>query len=351
MDPPSSYEKKPQWHPPSSIETKPPPKETKPQWRILPLLAAFLLTAPLAQYMSITRLTQETISPPSSNSPPNLLNLALVEKQQRQIQMARDLLLVTPLGNSTADNKGVHALKCSMTSKGHNPEHLVQSKFDDSQGYVGLDIKKITAISKTLQELSLKKPATTLILVVDAFDVVIQGTPEEIIHAYDSQPYPILFGSETACWNAATKTSKNNASTPLCTHPILQRSIVNGRYLNSGIFMSTLGTLVRFFGDVLEELPSEREGLEPQQGQPGQFYDQAYWGYWYTKYHPLIGLEVRDELIVNMDRRLRKGLAFDKKTGLLFVGNQAPPIMHFPGSHPKLFNPYVDAKQYYNELC
>ncbi|CAB9505271.1 expressed unknown protein [Seminavis robusta] len=328
---------------------RPPSDETRPYyWRVFLLLAVGMFTAPIAQYFSISRLAEETTT---TNPPPNFLHLALAEKQQRHIHLGSDVILITPLGNTTWNDEGVHGLKCSMTYRGHNPEHLIRAHFDDSEGFDGLDVKKIITVSNTVQELSLKWPATTLIVVVDAFDVVIQGKPEEIIDAYNSQPYPILFGSETSCWNPLTRTTASNVSTPLCAQPDLQRGILDGRYLNSGVFMSTLGTLVRFFAYVLHELPTENDGLAPLERHPGHFNDQAYWGYWYTKYHPLIGLEVSDKFMVNVDRRLKKKFHFDNSTGSMVLQGEVPPIMHFPGSPPKMFKPYVEAKQFFAELC
>ncbi|CAB9526492.1 expressed unknown protein [Seminavis robusta] len=311
----------------------------------------------------------------------DFLQVALAEKRQRPKLQSKSgttidsttdsknnqLLVITPLGNSTSNEKGVHALKCSMKFRGHNPEHLIRAKFDDKDGYGGLDVKKIRTILKTLQELLSQQewPATTLILVVDAFDVVIQANPQEILQAYDAQPYPILFGAEAGCWNPVTKTLQSTVSAPLCTLPTHQTSIAKGLYLNSGVFLSTLGTLAAFLDHELnhQELPTEKEGLVALQGFPGQFNDQAYWGYWYTKYHPLIGIDNTGDnnnklIIANIGRDHRSALRFDITTGLFALEDnnngkqkQVPPVMHFPGSHPKLFKPYIAAKRFFEEHC
>ena len=300
-----------------------------------------------------------------------LMETAYPEKKALQQGKAKaKVLVVSPLGetsvnksDNTEERKGykqgrddAFTLKCSLQVHGYPP--LIPATFDDRKGYDSLDIKKVQAISTTLQQLSSEHPTNTLVVVVDAFDVVIQHPPDILLERYNQQPYPIAVGGETFCWDPASGNRNSNVSTPFCTRPLEQSALsVQGYFLNSGVMMGPLHTLTQFLDYALQNLPSTQEGLVPWPGTQDQYNDQAYWGYWYTQYHPLIGLADADEpsghlnLVANLIKMHPLKRNFKKETGLFQVGFRKPAIVHFPGATAKEFPIYGMGMKYYREQC
>ena len=332
-----------------------------------------------------------------------------------------------------------YTLRCSLKKQGY--EHVVEASFDDSLGYGSLTLEKIRAIQRVVDQLSSSSSSSsssttttittalsskkkkkknidssTIVVVVDAFDVIFQKPPSAIIRKYDEQEYPIVFGGDPSCWDPATSDIHSKVSTPFCSLPQEQRtrskeyeqrkqrqsegptseesssssssSLFPFLYLNSGVFISTLGTLRRFLHQALDidELPTtsahgvaswngknDRESLNaPKNGTQNQplltVNDQAYWSYWYAagRYNNVIGIDHHHESFIRnvVGKDMKHTTNFHMNKGVFVtstlpkkgggggaVGKKGEPaILHFPGKDAKQFRLYKQSKEYYRRL-
>ena len=336
-----------------------------------------------------------------------MLQHAIQEKEnarQTYLETSSQVLVITPVGKSlhskskTTDYRvgtdtTVDILACSLRQHGFAHD-LMLAEFDDTGGYASLTTAKIQAVHRVVRELLYGNhpphvwPETTLILVVDGFDVIVQTTPQQILEEYHNQPHPIVFGGDTFCWDPVTENDKAKNSTIFCSLPDQQRQIMLQRhdqrkadqhwYLNSGMYASTLGTLVRFLDVATNPFPTRDDGLMPlsstkttrntnKNGTPpprlDAFRDQAYWSYWYVRYHPLVGLDAADKsFMANMNKKLRSGLRFGEgvfyfkpksntTTTTTNMMGTIPALIHFPGKEAKVFMVYGQGKKYYRTVC
>lgn len=190
----------------------------------------------------------------------DLLALAFQEKRQLSGVIASSaaeateenrVLVLSPIGNAMNNGGGQESprrgykaghdntftLECTLLHENYPP--LMRATFDDGDGYDSLDIRKVRVVYDAAEDLLFRKrfSPTTLVVVVDAFDVVFQKSPLELLDAYDRQPHPIVAGGEPTCWDPLTGSVQSNVSTPFCSLPKRQRDLRDSYYLNSGAYM------------------------------------------------------------------------------------------------------------------
>lgn len=153
--------------------------------------------------------------------------------------------------------------------------------------------------------------ADDLILMVDAWDVIIQDTPANIVEALTNFKTKVLFGYELACAHNGTE---DNDTCPL---PDKQNSIHHGRYLCSGV-------LIGRAGDILQVI--EKSGGIPYHN------DQTTWARWYIENYPSIDLDLNQTIIANLCGSEDQTYF---ENGLVRVGANTPMVCHFNGYEPK----------------
>jgi hypothetical protein len=275
---------------------------------------------------------------------------ALREKEARIISSpkggASELVVVTPMGNCDEHEEKVLSLSCSLQEAGHSK--LFRALYNDQCiGWSSRNGHKVYALHDYVKKLEKTMSSTTLLLVVDAFDVVVQQSTAEILEHYDSQPFPILFGGERWCYDLKTSNKLSSYSTQICSLPDVQAAILPGWFLNSGLLVSTLGTLVRFLDREISEFPIEGEKLHAR----AHTDDQAMWSYWYATLFPLIGLDTSGKFLVNgiVEEEQHQPI-FDDQTGLVSFAGKTPAVMHFNG-FAKEYNSFRQVQQHYRSRC
>ena len=146
---------------------------------------------------------------------------------------------------------------------------------------------------------------STVVLVVDAFDCLVQASARRIISSYRQQRHPILFGYEKICWRRSRNAHRVNRSTVTCTLPAMQEAIAPGKFLNSGLMLARAGLLADFLTRRLQDQwPGPSQGLHPK-----YVADQPIWQHWYLRYYPFIGLDLDSHVLMNVMARI------DRRTG------------------------------------
>ena len=91
----------------------------------------------------------------------------------------------------------------------------------------------------TAYELAESLPEDSIVMLVDAFDVVFQGSAADILDAYDSLGRPdILFSAEANCWPEVLAADGYCVKAP---------ELPGSRYLNSGGIIGRAGPLSRMW--------------------------------------------------------------------------------------------------------
>ena len=159
---------------------------------------------------------------------------------------------------------------------------------------------------RQLKEFCSKVSSDDLVLMVDAWDVIIQGTPEQILEAYDDMHVKILFGFERGC------VSNPGNDNDVCPNPEKQDEIHKGLYLCSGLLLARASEILRFLNG--KEIPYKN--------------DQTIWAEWYIKNHPTISLDTSRRILVNV---FGSESELSLRNNLICFNSKPPMVVHFNG--------------------
>lgn len=163
--------------------------------------------------------------------------------------------------------------------------------------YVGHGLK-ITYVKEFIHNL----PDVDVVLVVDAYDVLVLASKEEILEKYLKCGYPVLFGAETNLFR------KRHLNKYLKNYP---KSPTKFRYLNAGTWIGRIGTLKQIFAEIKCDMTE---------------CDQAKWTGYFVTHQELIGLDYQCELFLNLHKVYKREINLDVPNGrVTLITNESKP--------------------------
>lgn len=159
-----------------------------------------------------------------------------------------------------------------------------------------------------------------IILFSDAWDVMVVGTPEQLINKYKSFNKDIVFSAENACWPDGSREPEyvdtKNEAFP---------------YLNSGGYVGKVSTLKEIFNNY-------NDGDEID--------DQRFWTDMYFKNRDKIVLDTKAEIFLSMHDVKEEDLLFDNNIFTYKETNTNPILVHGNGTSKSLLDIFVSKIQY-----